>query len=486
MQPSAATTPTQVWLPELVPGPHTIGYRQQWFEDPTRSLLDPNTGEQTKRPILISVWYPSQAGGPPSGDAMLVDDYLRVDVADAGPWRQRLEQHVQRVRDEEVFDGAPTSELAALATMARRDAIWANGSFPIILAHPGLGASFADNFVLWEYLASHGFVVVSGAFLDASGLGSGIEWDPSTSIADLDRMFEAAAAWPGVDATRAVVIGHSYGAQAALAYAMAGRDLVAVISLDSTLEYANPDEPWYERPEPARYLGQRDKLRIPALIIHAGGNTGYVEGLTHAARTLISRPGLRHNDFIAHGGILRAAHTKHADPSVREGFVEVADAVREFLSRVTATSKDGPALPTPPGWTLLAATPPPADLALVLGWIRELGPAAAYDRCAAQDGCEAEPLLNDAGYVLARAGSTALAEQVFATIVERVPESWNAWDSWAEFAEQQGMTAAAIQRYRKALELVRVVEQVESDPKGVSHSARIEARLSDLEAAANR
>ncbi|PRQ06679.1 Alpha/beta hydrolase family protein [Enhygromyxa salina] len=482
MQPSQADTPAPVWLPELAPGPHAIGYRQQWFEDPTRSLIDPVTGDRIKRPILLAVWYPSDASVP-SGEAMLVDDYLRVAAPKAGAWRARLEQHVQRVRDQEVFDGEPTDELAGLKTMARRDAEWAQGSFPIVLAHPGLGASFADNFVLWEHLASHGFVVVSGAFLDASGLGSAIEWDPGTSIADLDRMFEAAATWPSVDPARVVVIGHSYGAQAALAYAMAGRDLLAVVSLDSTLEYASADDPWYERPEPARYLGRRDKLRIPALIIHAGGRTDYVEGLTHAERTLVSMPGLRHNDFIAHGGVLRAAHTAHADPEIRAGFVQVADAVREFLSQVTTGTERPGAESLPPNWTQLPASPPPADLALVLAWIRELGPAAAYDRCAGQARCDAELLLNDAGYVLARSGSPTLAEQVFATVVDRVPDSWNAWDSWAELAEQQGLTAEAIQRYREALELVRVVERAQGESKGVVHSARIEARLADLASA---
>lgn len=486
MRASRPVLSVRAWLPELEPGSHAVGYRQQWFEDPTRTLQDPRTGVKTKRPILLSVWYPSEVGHPPGGDAMAVDDYLRVEAPGAGPWRDRLEHHVRKVRDQEVFGGEPKSEIAELSTMARRDAGWAEGRFPLVLAHPGLGASFSDNFVLWEYLASHGFVVVSGAFLDASGLSSAIEWDPATSIADLDRIFEVAARWPGVDGSRVVVVGHSYGAQAAFAYALAGRDLLAVVSLDSTLEYADEDEPWFDRPEPARYLGQRSALRIPVLVLHAGGRTHYVEGLTHAERTIVSLPVLRHNDFITHGGVLRAAHSDPGDPEVRAGFARAADIVRRFLSRVTALDVRERATwqassgPVPADWIILSAEAPAPDLSWVLELIRELGPADAYDRCVAQSNL-AESLFNEAGYVFMRAGALTRADEVLAVVVDRVPESWNAWDSWAEVAAEQGMVTNALERYRKALDLVLGVERPASG--GVDHRNRIEARISELEGA---
>ncbi|PRQ02532.1 Alpha/beta hydrolase family protein [Enhygromyxa salina] len=485
MPPTKPATPAPVWLPELEPGPHAVGYRQQWFEDPTRSLFDPSTGASTKRPLLLSVWYPSDAAAPDGqgGQGMGVDDYLRVEAPGAGAWRERLARHVRKVRDHEVFDGEPTDALAELATMARRDASWAAGRFALVLAHPGLGGSFSDNFVLWEYLASHGFVVVSGAFLDASGMSSAINWDPATSIADLDRMFEAAAAWPGVDADRSVVIGHSYGGQAALAYALAGRDVLGVVSLDSTIEYANPDEPWYEEPEPARYLGARERLRVPTLVFHSGGQSTYVEGLTRSDRSVVVLPELQHNDFIAHGGVLRAVYTEHADPKVRAGYVEVADTVRRFIARTTSASQaPEPVEPTPDNWTRLPAEPGPPELAEVLGWIRELGPGAAWERCASHEGCAAESQLNAAGYVLLRAGRPALAEQVFATVVERVPESWNAWDSWAEVAAERGERAAATERYGKALELVVELERSRPRSDNAVHRARIERLLNELEA----
>src|SRR5690606_38089340 len=134
--------------------------------------------------------------------AMRVDDYLLVDVDATAAWRERLERHVRRVRAQEVFADKPSAALDELPTVARRDASWASGAFPLVLAHPGLGGSFSDNFALWELLASHGFVVISGAFLDASGLSSAINWDPATSIADLDRIYELAASWSGIDVGR--------------------------------------------------------------------------------------------------------------------------------------------------------------------------------------------------------------------------------------------------------------------------------------------
>lgn len=469
----------RAWLAELEPGSHAVGYRQQWLADPTRTLLDPSTGARTKRPILLAVWYPSPVREHPDGDAMVVDDYLRVDLPDAGAWRESLEHQVERARQREVLEGTSTAELPELPTQARRGASWAAGSFPLVLVHPGLGGSFSDNFALWEHLASHGFVVVSSAFVDATGLSSAIEWDPATSIADLDRIFAAASAWPGVDGSRVVVAGHSYGAQAAIAYALTGRDVVGVVSLDSTLEYASADEPWYERPEPARYLGARSRLRVPSLILHSGGRIDYAEGLVHSERTIVSLPALHHEDYTSHGGLLKAAHTAPGRPEAREGYGHMADLVRRFLLRVTSPTELAGDPPVREEQLVLPAEPPPPDVISVLGWIREHGPGSAYERCEERGGA-AEPLLNEAGYALLHRGALARAEEVFAAVVERQPESWNAWDSWAESAEAQGKTAESIERYRRALALLE--ESENEHGKGIDHRARIEARLAELAA----
>lgn len=462
-----ASSPISPWLDELPVGAHAVGHRLVWIEDPTRALADPIAGSSSKRPLLLAVWYPAQPG---SGSAMQLDDYVRVPAPAPEPWRARLEGHLGRVRTHEALGGRESDVLAGRATAARRDASWATGHFPLVLAHPGLGGSLTDNFALWEQLAAHGFVVVSGAFLDASGLSSAIAWDPSTSIADLDRMFETAASWPGVDAERTLVIGHSYGAQAAIAYALAGRDVDGVISLDSTLEYADPAAPWYASGEPAQWLGARERLRVPILVAHGGGTTGYVEGLVHADRWIASFPSLTHDDFIAHGGVLRAE--LEGRDAVRRSHGALAGAILHFARALT---DDSPvkAEALGPEFRHLPATQEP-DIALVLAWLRELGPAAAWERCATQVGCEAEYLFNDAGYALQRAGHDDEAEALFGMIVERVPDSWNAWDSWAEAAARRGRRADALHRYRAALERLDADASAEQGP-------RIRARIDELE-----
>ena len=117
----------------------------------------------------------------------------------------------------------------------------APGPFPLVVNHPGLGGTFEDNAVLFEYLASHGYVVATSAFQSENAAYVNIDWDA-------DRSVKISTSWPGtwvrswVDSGRVAAVGHSYGAQAAPFWAAEKNSIVdAVVSLDSTIEYIGLD-----------------------------------------------------------------------------------------------------------------------------------------------------------------------------------------------------------------------------------------------------
>jgi pimeloyl-ACP methyl ester carboxylesterase len=303
---------------DLVPGPYATGYRQVIIHDPARAYTS-RLAPSSQRPILVNLWYPAEAG---NGQTMKVDDYLRVEGPGIGPADQRfaelLGKHVRRVFAQDVLLREPQfldrallerlSQILVQPVFARRDATACTGTFPLVLAHPGLGGAFADNFVLYELLASHGYLVISSAFQSAKSDGSlNISWEPATSIADLDVVVSWARKNLQIGAV--ATLGHSYGAQAALIYAMEDRPISAVVSLDSTLENGDPKAPWYKEWKPQSFwLDRADTITVPVLLLSSqdASDTSFFDGLVACDRRSLQVPHLSHNDFESNGGVLRA------------------------------------------------------------------------------------------------------------------------------------------------------------------------------------
>src|SRR5262249_27516195 len=123
-------------------------------------------------------------------------------------------------------------------TFAVKDAPAVDGRFPVVVYHPGLGGSHEDNSVLFEYLASHGYVVLSSAYPDPEASSVSCGGDLPCSFRDMEVLSCYARVLPYTDADRLASMGHSYGACAVLAWAAEPNSLVrAFVALDSGLEY---------------------------------------------------------------------------------------------------------------------------------------------------------------------------------------------------------------------------------------------------------
>jgi len=337
--PAAARPPTEAAIATpAVPsafaslpfGPRSVGFRQEMRVDPTRrygweSRRDADT-RRAPRPVLVNVWYPA---APSSLPPMTAADYLRVPGhPDLEPtFAERLSRHARRILLDETVGAAAAP--AAIARMlrqpmaARRDAPAAAGAFPLVLYHSGLGGGFEDSAVLCELLASHGYVVVSSAYEPEQELSLYIDWDIERSLADLQFLLAALRGQPGIDWTRIAVMGHSYGAQAALAFALRNGVADAVISLDSTLENMPPET--LAKASLAYHFGDGDRLRAPALIFSSDAATSrtVLESLQWSDRTYVRVADMDHNDFISHGGALTRG--------VLPGYAAVCRAVLAFL-----------------------------------------------------------------------------------------------------------------------------------------------------------
>ncbi|MCP4501968.1 MAG: hypothetical protein GY822_18575 [Deltaproteobacteria bacterium] len=135
--PFAPAGPNETQAPDPAKmGPYAVGVRTLTFYDDTRSTND--SGEPRK--LIVEIWYPS------TEDARgATEDYLLWDL----------------LNDEQKLNFDP-EDLGAISTEALRDApVRDNEKYPVLLFSHGNDGIRMQSTYYTNYLASHGYVVVS-------------------------------------------------------------------------------------------------------------------------------------------------------------------------------------------------------------------------------------------------------------------------------------------------------------------------------------
>lgn len=445
---------------ELKAGPYGVGFRVTYQSDTARSYdADyPSPGKpQTKkpRPILVALWYPAP---PDQGKAMVHRDYFRVLTLDSGApeFAPRLRKftHDQAAlymlgkefdelsaEDRGRYDG-----LLATPVFAVLNAPAAEGRFPVVIYHPGLGGTYEDNAVACEFLASHGYVVVSSAYQPADSSELSIDGDLETSFADLAFLLRYAAALPFVDPDKVAAIGHSYGAQAVLGWrAQPGSPLDAVVFLDSALEYAGFDAPQFTRLKAA--VERNPKSSTPILLFADRSRHPRFETfdpyLKFAPRYDAGTPPLEHNAFVSQGAIVK-------DDEVRRRYEAVCDLALKFLDGYVRG--DAEAIKALHGENLRYRAPAPAPPtgAQLARLYRTETLANAQSMMKAAD---AEALIGAAS-ILFDDDEKKQAVDLLKSAARLLPRSAAVAEALATALQQTGDLPAARSAYEKALSLL--------------------------------
>lgn len=323
---------------EMTAGPYAVGYRTFFKLDESRDY-----GGRRGRPILFRVWYPALG----SEDAKLAyGEYFEVPPLPQYPgFSERLRSLVRNSASKDLFqresesllrpaERAAFQRLLTTRTAAMLDARESLGTFPVVIYHPGAGGSFEENSLLFEYLATFGYIVVSSAyqspFADSvSNNVGGIE----RSGPDMAFLVNQARGWRNADASRMAAIGHSAGAQHILQWIGDPRcPLSVAVSLDSTLEY---DEFLHLHRHLTAMWKELTPPRIPVMLFARSTPrpkfSAFRDYLRFAPRYEVEVPGLRHDDFLTHGFLGPALLGSGRSKSVREAYQEVCRVVKTFL-----------------------------------------------------------------------------------------------------------------------------------------------------------
>ncbi|GAB3829907.1 dienelactone hydrolase family protein [Hymenobacter jeollabukensis] len=467
---------------DLQPGPHSVGFRvvQQYdYSRAYRETTDLVTGKpyagERARPVQTLVWYPAQKGGSPLRYA----DYVRTEATDEifGRPEAELTAYLDGRRQ---WAMARIGAKAAQAMLEQRmwavsNAAPAAGKFPVVIYAAGGGGAAHEAADFCEYLASQGYVVLASRSLGTRTYP--MNFDPEgldTQSRDIRFLLSFAHTLPQADAAHAAVAGWSWGGLAnALAAAQDNR-IGAIISFDGT-QYREQTKaiartrltvPWLyvqRRPASVRELAA-DGMETTAILL----NEARYADLYH----VVMNP-LEHIDFST--AALRVASPAHFTDYSR---AEVKAAYRwscryalEFLNFTLKGNATGqqfldrtPAQNGVPAHTALAyhlpaqAGPVPTQASFAAALAQQgFGKALdIYRRLQQQEPTFAlsEGALNTWGYQLMReAHDLPAALAIFRLGTEVYPTDANLFDSLAEADENNHDTAAAIQHYRRSLEL---------------------------------
>ena len=221
---------------KLTYGQYDVGFKNVSMEDSLRSYdysMEQNN-QKVPRPISVSLWYPAEMK---KGDQQVkILDYLRVFTT---------EKEWKYLPDEELLSwyqywNTPKN-LASIQgrSKAFHKANIAKGTFPLIIYAPSYEASSIENFAWAEFLASHGYVVVS-----CPSLGPNDQWirkdlmgGLKSQTRDLEFLLNKFSQLPQVDSNKIATAGFSFGGLSNVLFQMKNQNIKAILSLDGTIRY---------------------------------------------------------------------------------------------------------------------------------------------------------------------------------------------------------------------------------------------------------
>ena len=222
-------------------GAYNVGFKHYTMIDSTRlyRIAEDFNNQSINRPIPISIWYPAEIKNG-NYKQLTVLDYLEV---------LKEEEEWENLPTEFLLDWFPylwntpqnNAHLSEKVT-AFSDTAFLDGKFPVIVYAASYQSSSIENFALFEFLASNGFVVIScpSRGTDTRWLEGGTTKDMETQSRDVEFLLKEIHKYESIDFDRIALIGFSFGGLANTLTVMKNKSISALVSLDGTERYNYP------------------------------------------------------------------------------------------------------------------------------------------------------------------------------------------------------------------------------------------------------
>lgn len=329
---------------DLNNGKYKVGFRRYTTFDSTRtySRIYDYSNKKVTRPISVSIWYPSEQN---IGNKKPVNilDYFEI---------LKEEEEWEYLPNEQIlnwfyYSNTPANQKHLKEpTKAYPEIEFAKGKFPIIVYAPSFQASSIENFALCEYLASHGYIVIS-----SPSKGTETRWfsnnnakEMETQARDVEFLIKEVGKFSMANYKKIAVMGFSFGGLSNVITRMRNEKIKAIVSLDGTERYQYEllkKSPFFDLNKidvPYIHMGQKD---IPKNVlkednIKAELNTKFdlYDSITNCKVYRLKFHNLTHSNFSTLGILFanRDERQDKSDSEIMESYKWVSTYTLNFLN----------------------------------------------------------------------------------------------------------------------------------------------------------
>lgn len=225
----------------LKAGEYKVGFKHYTINDSTRTYRIHNefNNQLIKRPIPISIWYPATIEESNSKQ-LTVLNYLEI-LKEEEEWKN-LPNYFLLDWFPYLWNTPKNKAHLSEIVNAFSNPTFLDGNFPVVIYSPSYQASSIENFALFEYLASNGFVVISSPSrgTDTRWLEGGTTKDMETQSRDVEFLLKEIHSYKNIDSEKVALMGFSFGGLANAITVMKNKNISAIVSLDGTERYNYP------------------------------------------------------------------------------------------------------------------------------------------------------------------------------------------------------------------------------------------------------
>ncbi len=326
---------------DLVYGPYEVGFESYKTYDESRSYI---LGEDTiSRPLLIHFWYPSLE--KIKGHTLSFKDYIdliaqREDFDKPGAeieknsfnyvnaYSGHAKHHLgldtsittQEILDSPVFakSGIPIQTIGS--------------EFPLLIYAPSNSKASVQNHVLCEYLASHGFMILSVASAGPNSIKrEKISESTIAQVTDMEFIIKYCKDSLDIKYTSLGLFGFSSGGNANTLFQMTNKSVDAIFSMDGGQEYGAYS---------ALYKMQEfdlDKSSVPYCSVINNYEDFSIYPLYNSVITtdkyLFRMPHLDHNGFVSYWQYFDSCSPESSKSDVALSFETLSQCALGFFSK---------------------------------------------------------------------------------------------------------------------------------------------------------
>ncbi|WP_299366198.1 hypothetical protein [Winogradskyella sp.] len=453
-------------------GDYAVGFSLIEKHDNSRVYQLNQISQSNKRPLQIGVWYPAKNL---NGNQLSLADYIKITSrSESLVEESKKEQKViAEFKNAAHVDNSRSEKVLSSSFMSRKNSDAAEGKFPLIIYAPASSAPFHENFLLFEYLASKGYVVMSSKSRGVRSPTTNARWSGvEAQVRDMEFIMAEASKMKNVDVNNISVIGRSWGSIAALVFSIRNKEVTrSITSLDGTLSYNAiellKDSPYTDGSFVYRpiFLAVGKKRSENATPID---RKNYYEDIVYADAHTVEYDEMRHTAFSSYFLIYHYLLNKGIDAKTSDdlitGYINAIEHIEEFISfycgksdKINIDSSESYGYTSKEASKILPPNYEDFGYALQVNGVDAA--ISVYEQAFKSDPDYANKELFGASYINTIAykylssGETNDAIKLIEMAIRAYPNNANLYDSYGEFLLKNGNKEQGRKAYEKSLKL---------------------------------